>query len=714
MPYDQSVIRSFGDAAQSLKLYRRAELRDDASDEPIIEHLYVDPLQNDSVLESMIQANTTFLIGRKGTGKSTIFQRAQHEIRRQKRSLSAYVDIKTVFESAEIDPAMYAKITANESSFSEAELKKLLLYRSFTRAVFIDIQSEIKKQLSNSIIAKLKEVITESRKVAIEALDELLEGAFDADHIDVTAAFATNEKLSGERSEKKKNSLSTGGKFAVNPKDGGSADLSFSVATERSAEVITKEARDYSRILLRTFNLSAIMQRLDDILKPIGIKKLYIFIDDFSELPEDAMRIFVDSVLAPLNNWSNELIKFKIAAYPGRIYLGKIDPAKIDEIYLDMFRLYGSGDVSSMEDKAIEFTQRLINSRFKYFLNRSFEDFCGGDSAEIYRQLFFSTMGNPRILGHVLHNLRESHVAYGNVIGVRAIRDAASKYYEEKVEPFFGVQKFVQESFGERSSIYSLKELLEAFVSRARELRNYKDSAITRDISGRTPSSHFHIVTELDSVVATLELNFFITKYFEMKDRDGRSVSVYALNFGLCNKYTVDFGRPSGRREHRLYFVERIFDYSGILRKYIASNQEIRCSDCNVVHSIDKLDSIRLFGMMCPSCRNGTCTVSNLSRKYESILKSVDAELLLPPTELGILETLYIENKELNASDIAGELDCSYQLIGKRGKIMAERGLVNRDISDKGKRVFSITPRAKDEYFASNSERHLNLPDEAD
>jgi hypothetical protein len=42
--------------------------------------------------------------------------------------------------------------------------------------------------------------------------------------------------------------------------------------------------------------------------------------------------LFVDVVLSPLNNPSNEAIKLKVAAYPGRVYYGKIDPGKADTI----------------------------------------------------------------------------------------------------------------------------------------------------------------------------------------------------------------------------------------------------------------------------------------------------------------------------------------------------------------------------------------------
>ena len=44
---------------------------------------------------------------------------------------------------------------------------------------------------------------------------------------------------------------------------------------------------------------------LKTLLAKASIRHLYVFVDDFSELPEDAMRI-VDTLLAPLNNWSED------------------------------------------------------------------------------------------------------------------------------------------------------------------------------------------------------------------------------------------------------------------------------------------------------------------------------------------------------------------------------------------------------------------------
>lgn len=76
---------------QSLKLYHRISNEKLSSGEKkskdIIEKIYIDPLPNDTVLKKMLKKETTFLVGKKGTGKSTIIERAQYQIRVDKKSL---------------------------------------------------------------------------------------------------------------------------------------------------------------------------------------------------------------------------------------------------------------------------------------------------------------------------------------------------------------------------------------------------------------------------------------------------------------------------------------------------------------------------------------------------------------------------------------------------------------------------------------------------
>lgn len=701
---DSSTIREFQEAAQSLKLYRRADLHDPDQGTPLIDSLYVDPLPEDQVFRTALKAHTTFVIGRKGTGKSTIFQRLQSELRKTKHQTSAYVDIKTVFESSQVDPGLLARAHAIDTALPSAALERLLLYRAFLREVITEIKSELRKRVEASFLERLKERFTGSLNELFGGLDALLDEAGDDRFVNVLGVYAVDTRAKDGASSKDKSTSSLSVAASSSP------EVRIGEDSAESSEWNKEKELRYSEILLRAINIKDLIIRLKEILEPLGIRNLYILVDDYSELPEDAMHVVVDVLLAPLNNWSDEFIKFKIAAYPGRTYFGAIDKTKIDEIYLDLYKLYGGSDVGRMEESATAFTKRLVESRILHFCKLPPTDFFEGDMDEVWRQLFFSTMANPRILGYVLHYLSESRLIEGRRIGVSAIQEAAERFYDEKIEPYFTIGKFLHEAFTERASIFSLKELLESVVTRARELRAH-ESEVMKKIKGRPHTSHFHIPVEYEGLFSTLELNFFLTKYFEMSDRSARKVTVFALNYGLCQKYAIRFGRPTGEREFRLYLIERVFDYTPILRAYLEKNQEIVCTKCGHKYSFDQLDALRFYGMMCKQCKQGSVRVSNLSQKYAEELRSVSKDLLLPQTELGILQTLHSEQTPLRASFIAGELDCSYQLIGRRGKQLAERGLVKR-YSQQGIRLFEIEPTAETAYFASEARDELQVGEE--
>ena len=57
----------------------------------------------------------------------------------------------------------------------------------------------------------------------------------------------------------------------------------------------------------------------------------------------------------------------------------------------------------------------------------------------------------------------------------------------------------------------------------------------------------------------------------------------------------------------------------------------------------------------------------------------------------------------MKAAEIAAELDTSYQMVGKRGKVLDEKGLVRRFEVDK-RRAFEITDLARQSYFADSTD----------
>jgi hypothetical protein len=692
---------AFLKSVDTLKLYRRAELIDEQGRQ-VISQLYVDPLPNDHVLYTLLRPNTTFLIGRKGTGKSTIFQRAQEELNSDAQATWAYIDIKTLYESSTSEVIGRIPMDLQNPLPPEA-VQRLIVFKHFLLELIQEIKQQIHARVNSTLWNRFKETFTGSVFELFEKLDEFVEELKTDQYLDITGQIQASKQAEDISKEKSKTADEASIQLAATP------SIQFKAIEELISELERKHSQNYSQVFIRVFNIRRLIARLREILITLNVKYLYVFIDDFSELPHSDMMQVVDTILAPLNNWSDEFIKLKIAVYPGRLYAGEIDLSKVDQVYLDIYRAYGRNDVANMEERAIDFTRRLVATRLRHFCNETPEEYFESDSDDLWRTLFYACMGNPRILGYVLFFSYETSIIYERRIGIRTIQDAARRYYEEKIAHYFRLNKFLHETFEERSSIYSLKDLLEELVKRAKSLRTYRDSQLMRDLPGRPPTSHFHAKVEYDAVLSTLELNFFLTKYYEMKDRDGRDVSVYALNYGLCQQEAITFGRPREKREHRVYFVERIFDFTPIIISYIKVNQEIVCDHCRQRHGHEMLPAIQAFDMLCPECRAGTCHLVNLSRKYERLIRAIANENLLPGTELGILKTLHDERKRMFAMEIASELDCSYQLVGKRGRNLAERGLVLRDENDRGRRVFEITATAEDVYFTDSPDDAIDF-----
>lgn len=694
---DPAVNEGFRKVCQSLKLARRAELLDPDNNDPLIDSLYVDPLPGNRVLHSALDPHTTFFIGRKGCGKSTIFQKLQSEIQQKDSVTSAYIDIKTVYESCQVDPAVAQKLAAHDDVLPSSVVEQLLLQKAFLESLVSELRTQLKRKFSGSLWARLKGLFGSHSELDAQ-LDELVRSLEIPSFENVVALHRPKVTVGAQHSQKEQ--LSAGAKVnATGP------ELSAGAATESINAGSSSE--EYSQVFLRSLNIKGFIARLREFLERAGYTRLYVLIDDFSELPPESMKFVVDVLLAPLNNWSEELVKFKVAAYPGRIYYGDIDKTKIDEVYLDLFKLYGSSDVGTMEESAIDFTRRLVEVRFDRFLKGRITDVFAVEESDVWRHLFYASMANPRVLGYVLHFCADLALIKGKKISVSVIQDAAQKYYEEKVEEYFRLGKFLHDSFSERLSIYSLKELLEDVVKRSKELRSHH-SEVFSTFSGNPYTSHFHLPTEMEQLLRTLELNFFVTKYFEMSDRSGRKVSVFALNFGLCRKYALRFGRPVGKRELRLYLVERVFDYSSIVLAFLNRNQEIVCGSCGAKFPVEQLDAIKLFKMRCPECGAGQVSVINLSKKYAQDVASISNEVLLDKTELGILAVLNSEGEEMKPGEIAMELDCSHQLVGRRAKTLAERHLIDRPYQG-AQRVYSLRDLAREAYFAVSNKDDLDV-----
>lgn len=704
--YTQDDKDNFFNAIESLKKYRRADLLDEKG-KNLLELLYTDLLPNDHILKKSIRENTTFLIGRKGTGKSTIFLRIEQELRKKENFLPCYLDVKTIYDSAHSD---FLNLDYLSEYLPPKTIKKYLIERSFLQSVLKKVVEEIDLRY-NTFYEKIKQLFGETKaqetKAKIEKLRKLIEDNEALKDIEIPIIKNITAKRKTFDENKTFNSDTTKDSIGVSVNTSGpklGLDLTDETNKSNGTVASTELEEEFSSIFLQVFQIKNLIEEIKDILKSINIRHIVILLDDFSEIEDYALKTFVDVVLAPLNNWSDEFIKFKIAAYPNRIYYGKIDPGKVDTINLDFYNLYSEFDRSKMEEGAIDFTKRIIEKRFQHFVKKSPELFFDTSKLtmdEYYELIFQTSMNVPRIIGYILSFCYESKIIYDKPITKQDIESAAQRYYEDKIEPFFHKTTFSLLSLNEKIDTLQLKELLRKFVERMSET---KKKITTGEYSGESYlttfpyCSHFHFNPSLESFLKTLELNFFITKYTEMSDKDGQPSSVYSLNYGLTQKQNLLWGKPKGAKFSK-YFQQRPYNFNILLKDFLASSKSIHCinEECNQVFNQEQLPLLEYSGFKCNKCQSNV-VIEAISDEIKTELIKIEQANLLNPTDIDIVMELTKQDEPLTAREISEELDISsYSIAHKNRMLDLSKGLIKRD-KTKTPLTYELTERAKNLY----------------
>ena len=338
------------------------------------------------------------MIGRKGTGKSTIIARLQHEYRKSSDKLSLYIDVKSIFEQSRTftyDASQYRNL------ISTSDLESYLIYKTFLKEIIEQIKDEVKTNTLKFVLAKVSSIFGLDKKTFERELDEIFDEIEKDEYIDIQILKERSVSQSKNQNQEAKYADESSGKIglsstAINGEIAGKATNSFTEGSNKNLE------EKYSEILLKCFNPNLILSNIRSLLSKIGVKYVVICLDDFSEIEERAMRVFVDNIISPLNNWSEEYFKFKIAAYPGRFYLGDIDPQKIEQIRLDYYDLYHARKVTDMQAEAQKSVNNLLTSRIKYFCKNKPDYFFDTSKAtldEYYKLLFEITSSVPRYVG---------------------------------------------------------------------------------------------------------------------------------------------------------------------------------------------------------------------------------------------------------------------------------------------------------------------------
>lgn len=692
--------------AESLRQYRRAELKDfdDELGGDAVGKLYVDPLPNQAILKSVLSSNTTFLLGRKGTGKSTVIARAQAELRKRQDTLSVYVDVKSLYDVFSMPSA------ASQGVVDEVDpgvLRSHLLRKTFLGSILAELLKDVDAVCDQMSLWDRWVGTGRTYQDAKKKLNDL-RGRVDKAELRpielpilqvISKKFRQREQA--EQGENRSVGLS-GGINVSGPKAQSSASVSDFEKTLEDKEVY----QEYSEIVLRSFPFSELLEEIRLILSSSGLKRLVIFFDDFSELGIVDQRLFVDVILAPLNNSSGELVKLKVAGYPGRVYYGKIDSTKVDTIALDFCDLYEDTEVQSMERSAINYLTRLVSCRFEAFGESASDYFDEKISFEQHMRLLFeATFNVPRLVGALLHQCYLDSIAKGQKISQQSVRLAARKYHEATVVQYFDrMNRFALEPFENKLDRHNQEALLKVVVNTARDVRagisaGRIGGTYFSAVDGAVPTSHFLVSSSLAHVFHSLESNFLLSRYKNTRDKDGKSAVVFALYYGLTESERLAWGYPQGR-EFRNYFVQRCFDYSTVVQGFLAANQTIRCDNCQSCFPLEQKASLELYRWRCPECGDGICKVVSLADDFADEVAALRKDRMLEPVELAILEVLNEEARAMRAGEIGGLIDATHQMVGRRTSKLRDLKLVDKQYAEDGAMRSQLSDEAKTIYFS--------------
>ena len=696
----------FSRIAESLRQYRRAELKDfeDELGGKPVSALYVDPLPNDAVLNSVLSSNTTFLLGRKGTGKSTVFAKAQGVFRERTDLLSTYLDVKSLCDV--LDATEIPTTSLGDTEIDQGIYRAHMLRKGFIAKVVTELLKEIDSLCESMSLWDTwrgkKRSFSDLRNRLLALQSRVRDVGLQDQELPILQKISRSWRTKQQHEAGIRGDAGAGATLsATGPKVGVHASLTDFENSLDDSEVYN----EYSDVVLRTFPFHEIITEIQDLLAESGLKRLVVFFDDFSELNFVDQRLFVDVVLSPLNNSSNEAVKLKVAGYPGRVYYGRIDATKVDTICLDFASIYEATEVQTMERSAIEYAHRLLCKRFEAFGEDIANYFDSSIPIDQHMRLIFETTFNvPRLMGTLLHTCYLDRVSGGLPITAASIKLAAQKHYESTVSQYFErLNRFALEPFENKLDRHNQQELLKYIVKEARDVRlKINDGTIGGAYFNEVrnpPTSHFIVSPNLANIFRSLEANFLLSKYKDTRDKNGKPVIVYALYYGLTEAERLSWGYPPGR-DFRNYFVQRCFDFTAAIHEFLSKNQTIRCGSCGTCYPLEQKDSFNLYKWRCPECRDGICAVINLSEDYVSEIGKVRTDLMLEPVELEILNVLEEEKSALPAGEIAALLDETYQLVGRRTSKLKEMGLVEkeRDSAD-GRMKSRITDRAESVYF---------------
>jgi len=648
---DNNLQNNIEDAFNSMLRTDYIPLRDTAKLQRLARY-YVDYF---GYLRQIVGESDQLIVGRRGTGKTTLLYRAliecvhswnpQIETRANKRTLAVYLDLSKCQTLSD----------TSAKNFNEFE-------HVFVSELVDSIKDELVRNwpdlgadpnLFQKIFARDEVRRNSDSSAALGKLSSI-----------VLSGVPRSEEEVGPRKYKSKDTTSN----SASQKLGLGADSKgINLASEFSELDSTshEDEIESSRVVKSRLAITDILRVLGELRDACEMSHIVILVDEFSSVTQDLQRRFCTLLRKILGNHSG--VYLKVCAITDNYSLGSsiILQRDIFQLSLDLDAYVERSDnLGSAMDGLRELTNTLVTERLREYTSRPINDMFE-DPSKAWLELSRSAMGVPRTVGIALKQafyrclqsgrskIRQSDIEYG-------IKYATKAYLDQ----FLGAAGIAIPSYCE--------DIWAALTDRAIEEKSKVDST----------ASHFMILPRNEEKLRYLNMFFLvhlITKGRTTK-KEKLSRSLYSFDYGVCLENNLDYGTDKNTiRQQRFAYDDSLTEFDKYFLK--TTEKQFQCTSCSTLY---KESDLYVAGQLLTFCPKERADLREVVTEDMYRADYTEEEIKI----IGAIRSSQEEDKLL-ARQIADDVGCYVQKVAKFGEKLEREHVIERKLHiDVGRKIY--------------------------
>jgi hypothetical protein len=595
-------------------------------------------------LSQILSENDQLIVGRRGTGKTTLLYRALVEcmrswdpdaqIKAKPRTLAIYLDLNKCQSVGDAESADYEDfehvIVSELCDAIKEEIGRSWPAINFRPSFF----SKLFKSAETKSVAETNKLLAELAEVLKSGLPRVVDRSGRVDTKDTVKT-------------KKEGEVSVAGKASKSP----SGSIGGKLKTESARE--QEEESGYS--VSYRLTIADVLRILAELRAAAGISAVILLVDEFSALSEDLQRRFTTLLKKLIGNHSGVFVK--LCAITDKYTLGSslILQRDLFEVSLDLDAFVERSDSLNAAMSELEsLTEKIVTERLKAYgilaLRHVFEDL-----TDLWRELSRCAMGVPRTLGIVLKQAWN--------------RAQASSRRIKKSDIEYGIR------YASKAYLNQLEGAAKGGVALPQYVVDIWDVILSKAVTERTKidsgASHFMVLPRNEMRLKYLSMFFVVhllTKGRTTK-KEKFSRSLYCIDYGICLENNLGFATDKNiLRQQRFAYDDDLVQFDVFFEK--EAEPKYVCPTCGMVYGESEL---RIKGKLLMFC--------------------VDDRTQLRAYDLGALERQYTEEEikivgsirssapedHLTARHVADDVGCNVQKVAKFGEKLERAGIIGRE-----------------------------------